>query len=228
MERMVQAAEDLLEQRPFEAFTVAEIVQRAGTSVGAFYARFSSKRDLLAAIYARRFGTEATARSMEYLTQFAARQMPLEHRAYEIVHNMVAYYGRNRRLLKEMVSGLELPESETSAWYREVRAHETAFHDGWAKALLSQPDQIGHEDPERSVRFALSVAAAACRDAILLGGEPRAEDLRTGDLARELTRLLCAYLRGPAGGSAAVEARDPLDPGSGRFPDVDRGQHPAQ
>ena len=43
MERFVQAARELLEERSFDEITVADIVQRAGRTVGSFYARFEDK-----------------------------------------------------------------------------------------------------------------------------------------------------------------------------------------
>lgn len=198
---MVAAAEELLEEQPFETITVAQIVRRAGTSVGAFYARFSSKNDLLPAIYSRRFGDESTARSGEYLAQFASRRMPLEQRTREVVGNMAAYFRSNRRLLQELAMRSGQPESKPVARTQELRAHRAAFHDGWARAFLAHPEQIGHPDPERAVRFGLFVAAATCRDALLLG-EPGSEDLPAEDLVGELSRALSAYLRGPTSGAA--------------------------
>ena len=202
MDRMVRAAEDLLQERPFDAISVAEIVRQAGTSVGAFYARFSCKGDLLAAIYARRFGTEATERSRRYLAEFAAREMPLEQRTREIVRNMVAYFQSNRRLLRDMAQ-LSGPRGQTlPTGPPELRAHRAVFNDGWARAFLAHPEQIGHPDPERAVRFGLFVAAATCRDVFLLG-EPGAEGLPTEDLVGELGRALHAYLIGAEGRETA-------------------------
>lgn len=195
MDRMLRAAEELLEERPFDAVSVAEIVRQAGTSVGAFYARFSSKGDLLAAIYARRFGAEATERSRRYLAEFAAREMPLEQRTREVVRNMVAYFESNRRLLRAMALRAGQLEETLPAESRELRAHRAVFNDGWARAFLAHPEQIGHPDAERAVRFGLFVAAAACRDAFLLG-EPGSKDLPAEDLVSELGRTLNAYLAG--------------------------------
>lgn len=200
MDRMVRAAEDLLEERAFETITVSEIVRRARASVGAFYARFSSKSDLLVAIYERRFGAESTARSEEYLAQFASRQMPLEQRTREVVGNIAAYFRSNRRLLQELAIRSGQPEEKLTTGARELRAHRAAFHDGWARAFLAHPEQIGHPDPERAVRFGLFVAAAACRDAFLLE-EPGTQELPTEDLIDELSSALSAYLKGGASGA---------------------------
>jgi AcrR family transcriptional regulator len=204
MDRMVRAGEALLEEQPFDAISVAEIVRRARTLVGSFYARFSSKDDLLAAIYARRFGAEATERSRKYLAGFASREMSLERRTREVVTNMAAYFRSNRRLLQEMALRAGQRGETMPTGSRELRAHRAAFNDGWVRAFLEHPEEIGHPDPERAVRFGLFVAAAACRDAFLLG-EPGAEDVPTEDLVSELSRALNAYLTGT--GSSATAAR---------------------
>src|SRR5947209_5706863 len=52
-DRLLDATEALLREKEFAAITIAEIVQRAGASTGAFYARFPAKEALLPALYDR-------------------------------------------------------------------------------------------------------------------------------------------------------------------------------
>jgi AcrR family transcriptional regulator len=47
MDRFVQATTELLDERPFEEITVADIVARAGRTEGSFYARFDDKQAVL-------------------------------------------------------------------------------------------------------------------------------------------------------------------------------------
>lgn len=47
MDRFVQATTELLQERSFEEITVADIVARAGRTVGSFYARFDDKHAVL-------------------------------------------------------------------------------------------------------------------------------------------------------------------------------------
>ncbi len=100
MERILGAAEELLREKPFDGVTVAEIVRRADSSVGAFYARFPAKAALLSALYARRHGMRQTERGRSYLAHFASRRMTLEERAREVVGQMVTYYRLNRHVLR--------------------------------------------------------------------------------------------------------------------------------
>jgi AcrR family transcriptional regulator len=56
LERLLDAAEELISQKASTALTVSEIVGRAGSSVGAFYARFPDKEALLATLHTRSCG----------------------------------------------------------------------------------------------------------------------------------------------------------------------------
>ena len=60
LDRILDAAEALVAEKGFEDTPVSEIVQRAGSSVGAFYARFHDKDGLLHALY-ERYYEEAVA-----------------------------------------------------------------------------------------------------------------------------------------------------------------------
>lgn len=51
--RIYASAIELMEQKGFGNFTVADISKKAGVSVGAFYHYFNSKNDILAAIFYR-------------------------------------------------------------------------------------------------------------------------------------------------------------------------------
>ena len=60
LDRILDAAEALVAEKGFEDSPVSEIVQRAESSVGAFYARFHDKEGLLHALY-ERYYEEAVA-----------------------------------------------------------------------------------------------------------------------------------------------------------------------
>jgi AcrR family transcriptional regulator len=56
-EKLIEAGFELLEHREFDAIPVAEIAERAGYSVGAFYARFKNKDDFHGALV-RQYASE--------------------------------------------------------------------------------------------------------------------------------------------------------------------------
>jgi AcrR family transcriptional regulator len=191
MERILGATETLLAEAPFESISVADIVRRARTSVGAFYARFPKKEDLLPALYSRRYGAAHRRRSLEYLDQLAVRSLPLEDLAAEVVRNMVAYYDFNALLLREV--DRQTPRDSASRVAAE-RDHQTAFHDGWAAAFLASPEKIARPEPEKAVRFALFLVSAACREAILYP-ERSPDAIGDEDLETALSRSLVSCLR---------------------------------
>ncbi len=192
MERILGAAEELLREKPFEGVTVAEIVRRADSSVGAFYARFPAKAALLSALYARRHGMRQTERGRNYLAHFASRRMSLEERSREVVGQMVTYYRLNRDLLRSL-GDAERP-SPTSG-VPEANAYHDAFSRGWTAAFLAHRHEIGHSNPERAVRMGLFIVASACREAIVFS-TPVVElgEMSETELAEELTSALVAYL----------------------------------
>ncbi len=53
LERLLDAAEELVSERGFDNATVSEIVRRAKSSVGAMYARFNDKDSLLVCLHER-------------------------------------------------------------------------------------------------------------------------------------------------------------------------------
>ncbi len=65
-ERILDAAESLLEDRSFDELTISDVVRRAESSVGAFYTRFSDKDALLDALY-QRFQDQAIATMERHL-----------------------------------------------------------------------------------------------------------------------------------------------------------------
>ena len=53
LERILDAAESLIRERGFDSMTIAEVVQRSGSSVGSLYGRFDNKLGLLRAVQLR-------------------------------------------------------------------------------------------------------------------------------------------------------------------------------
>ena len=193
MERLLGAAEEFLRETPVEGVTVAEIVRRADSSVGAFYARFPAKAALLSALYARRHGRRQTERGRIYLAHFASRRLTLEERAREVVGHMVTYYRLNRHLLRSL-GATERP-SPTSR-VPEADAYHSAFSRGWTAAFLAHRHEIGRPDPERAVRIGLFMVGSACREALVFS-TPAVEpgEMSENELAEELASALVAYLK---------------------------------
>ena len=55
-QRVLEAGKELLEELGFEGFTIQQVSERAGFSVGAIYARFGSKENLVRAVHQHAMG----------------------------------------------------------------------------------------------------------------------------------------------------------------------------
>ena len=61
LQRILRSTEELLTRKPFHLITLGEIVRKARTNTGSFYARFSSKEAVLPLLYERHMArVEAT------------------------------------------------------------------------------------------------------------------------------------------------------------------------
>lgn len=92
IERIVAAATELLDGRPFDEIPILEIVDRAGVSTSSFYARFPNKEVLLTYLHERHL------RSMRQAADFAiANHVWDEMSVSQIVRQLVSIYLSHRR-----------------------------------------------------------------------------------------------------------------------------------
>ena len=78
---MLEAAEELFREGGSDALTVEAVIERAGTSTGAFYARFGNRRGLFVAMHERFldiFGTAVADAAVNALTK-PTRHESLHH-----------------------------------------------------------------------------------------------------------------------------------------------------
>jgi AcrR family transcriptional regulator len=76
-ERVLEAGARLLEEDGYEAFTLAEVSQRAGVSIGAIYARIDAKETLVLATL-----TSNSTHELAYVPEFAPARGRVNHIAF--------------------------------------------------------------------------------------------------------------------------------------------------
>jgi AcrR family transcriptional regulator len=101
MERMLAAAAEILETKNFDTLSVNEVVEKAGTSVGAFYGRFADKEALLQALD-ERFFSEFEEGIEELMEPSRWRERSLDFVVLDVTRFLVGTYGRNRGLLRSL------------------------------------------------------------------------------------------------------------------------------
>lgn len=192
LEKLLDAAEALLEKQAFEAIAVGDLVRKAGSSIGSFYARFPSKEALLEPLYAR-YDADLHRRVADLDERRPYRGMRLAERAAWVVGQFVAAYSARPHLLRAVaLHARNRPESIDAA----TRQRRADLHGRLAAILLECRAEIAHPDPERAVEFAFFFVGATCREKLLFGRAPHAEATRVSprELEAELTRALLGYL----------------------------------
>lgn len=189
--RIEEAALELIAERGVEATTVQDIVRRARSSVGSFYARFPGKEDLLAHLEDRvwttareRFDEQLEARELEDASLTAVLE-PL----VELVLQSVRQDGRQRRFLDNR-NGAE----DRGAGVRRFHAYILSR---LRPLLLARETEILHPIPERAVDLGFAAVVGAIR---VLEDRTLEEGARAGltdeSVIHELARLYRSYLGG--------------------------------
>jgi AcrR family transcriptional regulator len=188
LERILAAAERLLEERVFEGVSMADLAREAGVSVGLVYTRFQNKEALLPALLQRHHGAvEGRLRAL-FATLGSRRR--LRSRIQALAEFAVDYHRRHRGLLRALaIHARSNPGSiparvfaEREAQYREV-----------ARALVADGAEVARRDKVRSAEFALRTINAVCREQILFEDSTLAPD-EDAELRGELERMTHAYL----------------------------------
>lgn len=182
LERIVNAALELLESGGPDALTVQGVVARAKSSVGSFYARFGGKDDLLQYL-SERVWDEALERWDAAVEAKAWSDMTLE----EITEGAVGLLIDVRRSRVGHLRELDQMSGGGDA-YERFRGHLVMSLE---TLLLERQAEMEHRRPELAVRLGLS-AVLGVVDAGLDAGEEVSRD----DLVDECTELLLAYLAG--------------------------------
>jgi AcrR family transcriptional regulator len=191
LHRLLDAAESLIEETGSADVSIPEIVRRARSSVGGFYARFRDKNELLRALE-ERFFREQRAR-LERLTRpeaWGSAGVPAIVRA--CTAELVGVFRTRRALIRAFVAravhDVEF-RGEAQRFEREVADRVTAL-------LLSRPGAIGHPRPEVGVPIAIAIVFGAMTAGVLFG-DPRHPfaSLPDEEAAEELARNFLGHLQ---------------------------------
>lgn len=190
LSRILEATQSLMAEKGREALTVQDIVARAKTSVGSFYARFSGKEELLAYLEQ---GVWSRVRT-EWDQGLAARvhgTTTLEARIRAIV-SLLVELGRDPALRPSPIEAGGV--GERAAVARHLR-------DSVSGALLDLRAAIRHPTPERAIELGFAAVRGALAE--------RPEGWEDEALTEELSRLWGSYL-GTNEGNAG-EPTGPVD-----------------
>lgn len=191
LDRILGAARQVLEQKNFEETTLAEIVQGAGVTVGAFYHRFPSKEALLE--YLEREAYESMRSAMT--SAFAAPEsdaVTVAQLLRRFVDAQARLYRHNRGALRAILLKSR-SDPERQARRMEFTREAIGAAVDW---MLSHRGVVKHPDPATALQVAVLFVSSALRDVILFdenwvtAGTEAISDER---LVEELTRAALAY-----------------------------------
>jgi AcrR family transcriptional regulator len=193
LEKLLLAAEDQLREEELDLFTVDKVLERAGLSVGAFYARFPGKTALLHAVQDRLHARVETTIHAE-LQQLRQTDLTLEEAVDRGFGVLVDRVLEERELQRAFMM--------LSAFDAEMRAKGEQINRERRRALSAvvapHSGEIAHDDPDAALKLAYAMYLS------MLGGRlvpfgPGSE-LRFGvsdqEVFAQLKRAITAFLRG--------------------------------
>lgn len=188
---ILAATESLMEAKPFEKITIAEIAAAAGISVGNFYNRFPDKTALLVTLYDE-YAKERTAHLTEAFAPDRWEGQTLQQRADGLIEILVDFFWSRRALIRSYLlyyrANPEAAPDGTADKLREIsRAGTRILGEGLP----------GRPDAEAEAALGLQMVVALCREFILFADDPSKSvlGLERGKLERTLSRMIVAHLR---------------------------------
>ncbi len=190
LRRLLDAAESLIEEKGLADASIPEIVRRAGSSVGGFYARFRDKDALFRALE-ERFFLELYARLDAISNPERWRGATLADIVRPSVEELVWAFRERAGLIRcFLVRAARDPGTfeDGLRFRRDVAARFVAL-------AAPRRQEIRHPEPELAVELGVQLAFGLMQQAVILG-EVRAGGrvLGDADLVEEITRNFLAYL----------------------------------
>ena len=195
--RLLDAAEAMLEEAPWDQNTVAALVARGKSSIGAFYARFPDKDSLLQHLHQRR-SAEGIHTADAALDRERWAGVPIEPLIREVVGFVAKDYVEHAGLHREIVR-----RNSVDPRFRERSAH-VAGHVVRLMALLLEDrrDQVDIDDTLRAADMLHRILFSVLDQSVQFVERPPGPVTLTNEqLVSSITRAMLGYLR-YRGGSA--------------------------
>src|SRR5262249_8426328 len=195
LQRLLNAAADVLTERGLEGATIPRIAARAGLSPGAIYRRFPDKDALLQTVLLTEL-EQIDENTKTLLTPEFAEQGSLKHFAKQIIQLSLQAHRQNPTL--KLALDQYVLTHPNVAFRKKVSKLNIRTARRVADFLLLKRKEIKHPDPEAAVSFALVQVACTLREMIVL--EMMSEEWSSllpkddNQLLGELTRAFLSYL----------------------------------
>jgi AcrR family transcriptional regulator len=188
--RLLDAAEALIAERGLAGLSIPEVVRRAGSSVGGFYARFRDKNELLRALE-ERFFLEVQARLDALADERRWEGAPVADVIAAAVHELVDVSESRRDLIRAFLfrATQDVQIRDDAVRFRNRAAERIAA------LLVSRAPGFRHQDPILAIDLGVQAAFSLMNQHVLLDGTHAAgRKLSLDELKREIARMFVAYV----------------------------------
>jgi AcrR family transcriptional regulator len=195
LERLLDAAEEVLKKHGLDGATVPRIAAQAGLSPGSVYRRFPDKDALLRAVVLR-YHTRIAEKSRANLGRAELwKGTSLRQKAYIAILSTIAAHQAHAGLLRPLYQLCQ--RHPDFAFRRRAFQLEMGNFRQVVKLFLEHRDEIHHPDPELAITFGLLLVAFTMREHLMDNGKQRWSDVFPTAVAqfdRELPRMFLRYL----------------------------------
>lgn len=191
LERLLQAGLEVLQENGVDGFTLQEVSQRAGVSIGSIYARVESREALIMAIYERAMAWTEHEQQQQLEHAKSLDGLSPRERIERIVvfetSTMLAHGDILRVFMRQAPMNPEI-------WQRGAEKSQDNAQ-AFRKAILAHREDLSHPDPDLAVDVAWRMIYCTIARRITHG--PKFESARAVSdkrLIRELARAVADYL----------------------------------
>jgi AcrR family transcriptional regulator len=163
LQRILDAAEQILEKKSFSEMSVSEVAGRARSSVGVFYARFGDKLTLLH-LLDDRFTAEAEETIEKQLDVVAWKGCTLSDVSAEIIGLLCRIHRRKKGMLRSII--LQVREHPDPHFQRNGKRLSRLIV-RLAGFLAIWQGEMDLPRPEQGIRLALVMIMATIRETIV-------------------------------------------------------------
>jgi AcrR family transcriptional regulator len=154
---LIDTAFALLDDKELDEISIAELAQKAGYSVGAFYARFHSKDELFDAMVQQHVQNRRKVRRQQFAETNDARLL------HELLDETVRYYWGRRRFWRAcLIRSIREP-----AFWAPMRKLSHEFADALLGRLRDRAGRALTSAEDANVRFAVQLAFGLINNTIL-------------------------------------------------------------
>ena len=191
LQRILDAARVLLEEKTFEQLTIREIASAAKCSVGTFYQRFADKHALLDSLdelYSQDLISEFEALA----DGWASGSLDLRDKILQASTFLVQFHRARRGVARALILEARLrPQGAFGARTKQM----ISLTPGITRSILRHTDEINHTDARRAARFAFVQALTTVREFVIFPeGPASAQPISDRALAKEVARSWHLYL----------------------------------